>query len=372
MKKIATITFHASYNFGSVLQAYALQEYVKKIIPSSQYEIINLRTNFQKEKYRTPFEKKNIKSIIKRIILIREKKSIQTKNILFEKFINEKLNITKEFNSLDDLKKANFTYDYYISGSDQIWNLKAPDFDWANYLEFVKKGKKISYAASFGPSSQNWSDGQKNRVKENLLKYDNISVREQGSFDNVKNLIGKEPSINIDPTFLLNKDSWRKIISGEKILKEDYILLYDLKQKKETFEIAGKVSKILSLPVVIINGDIKSHIKRNFKHYYRCGPCEILNLISNAKLVLSTSFHGNVFSIIFEKPFFSINGLEDFRINTLLNKLKLNDRNMTLENIEQKCNNAYKISYTEANKNVEIEIQKAKEYLLNALDMNGE
>lgn len=372
MKKIATITFHAAYNFGSVLQAYALQEYIKKLIPSSQYEIINLRTNFQKEKYRTPFEKKDIKSIIKSIILIREKKAIQTKNILFEKFINEKLNITKEFNSLDELNKENFTYDYYISGSDQLWNLKAPDFDWANYLEFVKKGKRIAYAASFGPSSQSWNEEQKNRVKKDLLKYDNISVREQGSFDNVKNLIGKEPIINIDPTFLLNKDNWIKIISDEKYLKHDYILLYDLKQKKETFEIARKVSKILSLPVVIINGDIKSHIKRNFKHYYGCGPCEILNLISNAKLVLSTSFHGNVFSIIFEKPFFAINGLEDFRINTLLTKMELIDRNITMEDIEKKCNNAYKINYLKANKNIEIEIQKTKEYLLDALDVNGE
>ena len=143
MKKIATITFHASYNYGSNLQAYALQEVVKKLcVNNCEYNIINLRTNIQKDMYKNCFEKNDMKSKLKQILFFSKEKELMQKNKYFEDFITSKLNLTKEYNSLMELENENLYYDYYIAGSDQLWNLGAKDFDWANYLEFVKADRK--------------------------------------------------------------------------------------------------------------------------------------------------------------------------------------------------------------------------------------
>ena len=92
-----------------------------------------------------------------------------------------------------------------LVGSDQLWNLRANDFDWSYFLEFADNGKKISYAASFGPKKMVWSDEEKARVKNALEKYDSISVREEGSKANVEEILNKEVPIHMDPTILLDK-----------------------------------------------------------------------------------------------------------------------------------------------------------------------
>lgn len=370
MKRIGTITFHASYNYGSCLQAYALQEYIKKICQENcEYKIINLRTNIQKDLYKNLFQKKGIKNLLNKIIYITAKKDFEKKDEKFEKFITEKLNITKEYNSLKEIEESKLNFDYYISGSDQLWNLNALDFDWANYLEFVYKGKKISYAASFGPKVQSWSNDEKKRIKEDLLKYDYISVREQGSFNNVKKLTGLEPEINVDPTMLLTKAEWEDIIPDKPIINNDYILLYNLKGDKEILKIAKEVSKKLKLPIIVTKKGFNVELIYGFKKKYDVGPIEFLNLLKNAKLVLSSSFHGTVFSIIFNKPFFAINGAKDFRIHTLLEKMNLKDRTIEIDNIEEKCKKAYNISFDESLKLLEAERLRSEKYLKKALDI---
>ena len=370
MKKIATITFHASYNYGSNLQAYALQEYVKKICENKcEYKIINLRNIKNKEMYSMYRKEKRFLSQMKNLITFINRKELKIKSERFEEFINKRLNVTKEYESLEELKKANFDYDYYISGSDQLWNLNAYDFDWANYLEFVNKGKKISYAASFGPKEQRWNEQEKTRVARNLKKYDNISVREQGSFNNVKTLTGIEPEINVDPTMLLNKYEWDKLITKEKIVKEKYILFYTLEPDKNMIKMVERVSKILKLPVVITKFNNKFDALCRFKKLYDTGPIEFLNLVKNAELVLSSSFHGTIFSILFNRPFFAIRGNKDFRIQTLLKKMKLEDRTIDENDIEEKCKEAYMIDFKEAEKLLEIEREKATKYLKKALEI---
>jgi hypothetical protein len=370
MKKIATITFHASYNYGSNLQAYALQEYIKKLCNNDcKYNIINLRTPIQQEMYKTCFEKEGIKNKIKRVIKAPEKKDLLKRKEKFEDFINQKLQVTKEYKFLEEIKDDNLSYDYYISGSDQLWNLKARDFDWANYLEFVKKGKRISYAASFGPKKQTWNNEEKERIRKDLLLYDYLSVREQGSFNNVKELTNIEPEINIDPTMLLNKDEWMKIIDVNPLVNKDYIFLYNLKGEKEIIKIAKKVSKITQMPIVVTQRTLRSEIFYGFEKRFDAGPLEFLNLILNAKLVLSSSFHGTVFSILFNKPFYAINGAKDFRISTLLEKMNLKNRTIEIDNVEEKCKKIYDIEFKEANALLEAEREKSKIYLKKALEI---
>ena len=370
MKKIGTITFHSSYNYGSHLQAYALQEFIKKISNEPiDYKIINLRTQIQKNMYKNIFEKNDIKSKLKSFLFLKYKKQLFDKASNYEKFLSEKLQVTEEYNTYEELMNENFDYDYYISGSDQLWNLNAKDFDWSNYLEFVKKGKKISYSASFGPIAQRWSNDEKERVKKDLEQFDCLSVREKGSYDNVFELTKRKPEMHIDPTMLLEKNDWLKIIGDKPILKKDYILFYDLKGKKEDLRLVKEISKKMKMPVVITKYmSMKIHFSNFEKHYY-CGPIEFLNLLYNSKLVLSSSFHGNVFSVIFNKPFFALNGKNDFRISTMLDKFKLSDRSITLNELEEKLKNVYNIKFSDAQKIFNIERKKSEEYLKKALDL---
>ena len=372
MKKIYTITFHASHNYGSCLQAYALQEYIKKICNNEcEYRIINLRTKKQKEMYKSCYEKKGFNNYIKRIVSLGQKKNILLKEKLFEKFINNKLNITKEFESIKDIINAGIEADYYITGSDQVWNIKGTDFDWSYFLEFISQGKKISYAASMGPSLDKWSDEEKNRVKNDLKSFKNISVRDKNGYEFLKKLTGKTPNINIDPTMLLEKDDWDKIIPKKPIINGDYIFFYNLKDKRY-IELAHKISKKLNLPVVISLYNLKDIVygsKYGFKKKIDVGPIEFLNLIENSKLMLSSSFHGTIFPIILNKTFFALNGENDFRISTILNKMGLENRSINFDDFEKKCKTAFSTDYTKAKKLLKVEREKANSYLKDALEI---
>lgn len=369
MKKIATITFHSPYNFGSNLQAFALQEYIKKLCDNNcTYNIINLQKKEQEEMYKI-YDVLSFRNFIKRKIFWGYKKDIRKKEKLFEEFINNKLNLTKKYKTLDDIKKYELEYDYYISGSDQIWNLNAHDFDWANLLEFVQKGKKISYAASFGPSKQNWTDEQKERMKKGLELYNHLSVREQGSFNNVVELTGKKPEIHVDPTMLLEKEQWENIIDKEQFYKGKYIFYYDLSGKKENIELAKRISKDLNITIVVARNHHKIHLIKEFEKVYQTGPIEFLNLVKNANLVLSSSFHGTVFSIILNKPFFALNGSSDFRISTLLKKMKLDNRSIDSNDYEEKMKQVYDIDFSSANKEINKEREKSEKYLKEALEL---
>ena len=241
------------------------------------------------------------------------------------------------------------------------------DFDWSYYLEFAKNCKKISYAASFGPIKQIWSEQDIARVKKNLNEYNYISVREEESYNNVKKLIGKEAIINVDPTMLLTENKWNEIINEEKFQTGDYIFFYDLKNDKKVYKMINQISKLLKLPVVVTQENSNT-IFSNYIKRFDAGPEDFLNLIKNAKLVLSTSFHGNVFSIIFKKPFFAVNGDSDYRINTLLKTMNLDKRTINNENFKYRVLDAFNIDFKESIRLLDEEIRKSRNYLDNSIN----
>lgn len=226
MKKIGTITFHSSYNYGSNLQAYALQEFIKKISNGNvDYKIINLRTNSQKEYYKGFYDYKGLKANIKKIVLAKYVKELRKKEIYYEEFINNKLQITREYNKLEELEKANFDFDYYIAGSDQTWNIRCVDFDWAFYLEFVKEKTCISYATSIGPKEMKLNNEEKIRLARDMKKFKSVSVREKECGILYKKLTGNDFTQNIDPTLLLKADEWKRIFTNKNIVKRKVYFL---------------------------------------------------------------------------------------------------------------------------------------------------
>jgi hypothetical protein len=322
MKKIATITFHHAHNFGSMLQTYALQEFVKSLCninnESVDYKVIDFYTQKQEELYSVFKRPNNVKNMIKNLIALRYCRSLKAKHHKFEHFLTDFISLTKRYTDETQLQRDVPSADYYISGSDQLWNVRATDFSVVNYLSFVRAGKKVSFAASFGPLKIDWSKYDRDKYVNLLSGYTCISTREQGSADNVELLTGKCPEIHLDPTFLLTADNWRKIQSKANYKDGKYILLYCLEPSKQQIAFAIDISQKLNLPIVVLRYNNKNDWFNPFVKLYDAGPCDFLSYIDNAALVLSSSFHGTAFSIIYHKPFYVLNGTNDNRIRPIM------------------------------------------------------
>ena len=348
MKTSATITFHASHNYGSSLQTYALQQTIQKL--GLKNDIINFRTDKQKDIYSVITKRKGVKYAFKNLTHFIYYKPLKQKHKKFENFIKEDLVTTKEISDFAQLQTKCQGYDYYIAGSDQIWNPIPADFDWAYFLPFAEKGKKISYAASFGPFAKPNDDVINDKIKNMLSDFKNISVREKASQSYIYSLIGQNGEVVCDPTLLLDAKSWRDFSKDGIRLNKDYILFYTLFADRQMLKMAKILSKKLKLPIVVTNFTNQYDVINGFIKKYDCGPKDFLALIENAKFVLTSSFHGTVFSIIFQKPFFSIRGMKDERISTLLKNFGFEDRAVDINDIESKVKTAYEIDFSNSQK----------------------
>lgn len=375
-KKTATITFHASHNYGSMLQAYALQQTLLSL--GVDNEIINFRTASQRLMYPHPVNdkktiKQSIKNILLRTVIHSYDRHMLAKYELFENFLKDYLILTQEYNVASDLVQLSDNYDYYLTGSDQCWNTKCVDFDWSYYLQYTDSQNKISYASSLGPVEveRNWT-----KIVHNLSTYKAISVREEGTADEIKKHIDKDISVLPDPTLLVSALKWKEIIPKQRIVDQPYIFLYTPYPRRGFLKLATHVSHCLGLPIVISNitdlkGDFWTALHRNatFQHILNIGPREFLNLILNAELVLGGSFHSLIFSILLHRPFYAYEGLKDNRMKQLLNIYGLNDRAINLHDMNIKLDRPYDIEFNSIDKVISQQKFDAINFLRRVLDM---
>ena len=374
MLKILLLNFHFADNYGAVLQSYALQQFLK----NSGFNVENI--NFIPDKINhsyTLFPKVNY--ILRTQGLIRTIKISIIKSIKFpnryarrkefKAFRKEHIDVTKlKFKSVNELYEYDFKADYAIVGSDQVWNPDITgDNEAAYFLNFVgSSAHKISYAASVAKELDN------NKIYD-FTKYLNdfkaISVREKSTAD----VLNKEKSINVsvtvDPTMLLNRDNYLEI-SEDCEIKEQFILVYDLRKddsimKTLAFRLAKEKNwKIISYKQWDTNS---SYYKGSFNKF---GPSKFLDLFTKAEFVFSSSFHGTVFSLIFEKDFLAINSpSRGNRIKDLLDKIDLDDRvistNISKSNTDIISKNVFesRINYSEVSPKLNELIEDSKQFL---------
>lgn len=335
--KIGIITFHASHNYGSMLQAYALQTYLER--QGNKVEIINFRTPKQKAIYAKPLSWGSIhqlKQSVKRLLLDPHSvKVISKKWYLFETFLTRNMNLTREYNTIEELEEASFDYDYVITGSDQIWNTKATDFSEAYFATFTK-AKKIAYAPSMGPEPETQDAGY---VKSLLKDYVAVSVREKRTKDFLEtNNIYKPVELVLDPTMLLDAEDYESLCTQDPLIKGKYIFYYTPGGiRPEFMRIAQSIGEKYNLPV-ITDGTYYPNEMKDFldiRQYKVVGPSEFLNLVKNAEVVCGASFHLMVFSILFHKNFYCINGDVDSRMNNLMRIMGLEERIISVNNKEK-------------------------------------
>lgn len=324
MKKIGILTFSRSFNYGAILQMFALYTYLTN--KDLQVDIIN---NYQRkdQSNRTFFQRirSNIWQYTVRSIFKDYKRINKT-----QKFKKAMLNYTEFIPNRNVLVKKAEGYDLVIVGSDQVWNPIFAGID-DNWFLFFAKCKKISYAASFGLSKI--PEKFIEIYKKGLKNLDKISVREETGKKIIKDIINKDVDVVMDPVFLLNKKEWSDIAIEPRY--EKYILCYYMpgfpKVEKKIEELAKYYSKKFNLK--IINVGKKEYARLSFfeKNLFGIGLQEFLGLIKNANMIITNSFHGTAFSILFEKQFISViesnakNLNLSSRITDLLNRLKMTD-----------------------------------------------
>lgn len=325
---VGIITYHSAYNFGSYLQAFATQEIVRKL--GYEATIINYRMKNQKKFYSAFRLKYGIKVLIKDVLLIPFlcKRKIREKK--YEDCIL-RLSLTKEICEPEEFKYFSEKFDCYLSGSDQIWNKHSCELDNVDWkymhpylLTFTDK-KKISYASS----TASMDDSEIDKIVPYIVNFNHLSFREQITADCISNKIGKPVDKVLDPTLLITKDEWEKLFDLKKNNKK-YIFYYSLDGYPNVLKylnILVDISKSSGCKVKVITPFLSFKSKRYLEFIYDAGPVDFLDLIYNATLVVTDSYHGTLFSIIFEKIFYSISDGErsNIRKDQILKDLELSD-----------------------------------------------
>ncbi len=375
VKKAGIITFHCADNYGAVLQCYALKKYIET--NSIETEIIKYEPSFITDNYKVfpsketkerYLKKGGIKYLIKELYLERIKtfiprvKKVNKFNSFRKKHIGIKGKVIK------DISKAKLQkYDYYIAGSDQIWNPKLTNgIDDAYYLEFAPNDKvKIAYAASLGVDN---IEGYEELIKEKLNNFDYIAVREKTGKDILEKISDKNLELVIDPVFLLSQQQWIDIIDDKKRIKEKFIFLYCFDNNKPAIEWANYLSDKYNLPIVhFYFGGLRAKIKNDGGCFYFDGPIDFLWYIKNAEYIVTSSFHCIAFSIIYEKQFYPfIYADRGSRIVDLIESLQVDTKiysyESKLEDFIEK-----EIYYDNISKNIDNLSGHSKNYLKNAL-----
>ena len=336
-KLISILTVHFGTNHGSALQSYALSSFLNnnwfetKVIDYVPRRYGLWASYYSARKGRYPLWV---------IILYFPAFLFKTypNRRRFEKFLNAYVPLTERFTDQCELRQNPPKSDVYIVGSDQVWNDDYNGKDELSYyLNFVKNGKKIAYAASFGKPYP-LPDKDIERIKDYISNFDLVSVRENDGVD-----ILKQANINsyhvIDPTFLLTDKEWDSFSENSKLNMpaNKYILVYVMDGVYDNLLNNACIIKEKTNFSVVVISFTKIKDSRIDNCYYKCTPVDFVKLVRNSEFVVTNSFHGTAFSIILKKLFLIV-GKEKYnsRMVSLLQKLGLLQRFIKFDQVVDK------------------------------------
>lgn len=353
MKSIGMITFHFANNFGAVLQTFALYK-VLTSMPNCEVEII-------------PFRKKEYQYLQNPTSM--EQRMLENKLKKLRGFLKRECNLAEEDVSfLEQYKK----FDYYVAGSDQIWRIGANNV-WSDYyfLSFAPEGSKcFSYASSIGMPVT--SRRLKRELFEKFLpRFKCVSVREKEHVRFVSEC-AKQPCFWVlDPTLLLTKNDYDTLVADKK-KEAPFLFLFWLENDANTFrgiDFANLFAKKYNLRIIHAFYDMPDRfIMNNGGSMYYQGVEEFLWYIKHADFVITNSFHATVFSILYQKSFytFTVKNMNS-RITTLLGELGLMDR--LVNTFLPLTQVGWEIDYGTVNQKLEVLKKDSMDYLKQALDI---
>ena len=349
--RIGMITLNVYSNYGNMLQKYALYHSLKKY--AEEVEVLWQHSTIPFLPYKLEQDRNeegNRKNTA--FVAVRQSK--------VKDFNDTYIQTRYDIPYLEDLADE---YDYFVIGSDQVWN---PEFEVpGRFLEFAPPEKRIAYAASIAISELPEKVHETYRKK--ILEMPHVSVREKEGCDIIEKLTGKRPLQVLDPVFLLTADEWRKFEKrpawlNKKMYANGYLLAYFFNGNppQEVHELGKK----LGLPVI-------SLLNLNNFNYYANGVEEFLYLFNHATFICTQSFHGTALASIFKRPFIvyrtgNIRTKRLSRLSSLLDVFGLGDR-ITDIDLKIDLEDPLKIDFTRYNEVLPLERKKAFNFLANAL-----
>ena len=360
--KIGIITYHCSNNYGAQLQAYATCHFLQKM--GHEAEVIDCNTigvgpifMWSLESPRAIFG--SIRNNF--LSLVSERKRYR----LFNEFSRNMIGLSKPCYTKVELDKACKNYDYIITGSDQVWHPMICEGNTRFFLDLpIPDNRKIAYAPSFGVSE--YSKEEVDEYMPLISKIGHLSVREESGRRMIKKYTGRDAKIVVDPTMLLTRADWDKILIPAKYQK--YLFYFTiLDEPNGTDELVRKIAQEKGLEIVRI-GTVRDIMKRGFINARANGPQQFLGLVRDADFVVTTSFHGTVFSILYEKQFLCVlnNNDRNSRMETLLSGLGLDSR--MIRNIHNsKISKVSIINYQDVNARLAELREESMQFLNNSI-----
>ena len=357
--KIGILTFINASNYGAVLQAYASQKFLNDA--GYDAELIHytpLPKHAQNEKTGKFDRIKNKISNLKHPFKFLNGK---IKNQKIQNFKNTHIKISPNpyTGEIYELKEP---YDIVIAGSDQIWNTGLSFGSESFFLKFKTSAKKAGYAISVG--KEMYCELERRLIHENIGNFDNLSVRETSLKDYLIKNENVDCPVVCDPVFLLDKAVWDKIARTPN--QSDYILVYAMEYNSALMNTVKKLKKSIGKKVFFIGGGANLSKKNEIpgKILSGIGPDEFIGWIKNADIVLTNSFHGAAFSIIFKRKLFILeHSTRNERLTQLADICGYKDRliNIKLNDFEIE---KYIIDSNTAYKNLNMFIKQSKDYML--------
>lgn len=346
--RIGLLNFHYAYNYGAVLQSTALMKQLQKM--GHNVELINYRPFYQMQyylPYPNPFKafkcawkKKehdglnnriifSVKWFVRTILNYRHARYRKELKELFTTYVRKTFREVGYYDSLDGLmKNPPDSFDAYICGSDQLWN---PDVTWgvdpAYYLNFGNVKRRIAYAVSpCGLDCRKYSQN----IRAAGAKLDFISLRENEKLSDLSQVFNRKDIIVCpDPTLLLSEIDYEEFEEPIQFQSDSYLLFYGFLDKEKNVliqKIIKRAGKLFKLPIIDMSIDDFGWDDSSITRIH-VTPGQFLSYIKHARYVITNSFHGTVFSIIYKKQFTTIckTGTAS-RMEELLNKLNLHER----------------------------------------------
>jgi len=368
--KIGILTYHRAHNYGALLQAYALRYFLMD--KGYEVEFVDYWPEYHDDEYKLlsgkVLNKYSYLGRVKYLIgfFVGLNRIVKRRNG-YIRFMKQRLNLTDKPKFNNGLE-INSSYDVIIYGSDQIWRkqrlFSCPGFDEIYFGSKIGNvQKRISYAASIGVIDLDNEDVT--FLKHHLKNFDAISVREENLKETISN-IGFNSTLTLDPVFLLNKNEWNKIAFNKPGIQNDkYILFYHLSKSPDAELLVGKLKNKFRCKVIEIQAEVDPYCFGK-RYFQTATPEDFLSLVKNAEFVVSTSFHGVAFSVIFEKQFYALGmGNNSERVKSLLSSLSI--RNRYLDNNDN-IDFAAHIDYLKVNEKLENSRSISRLFIQNILN----
>lgn len=377
--KVGIVTFFHDMNVGTCLQAYALQKTIEKY--GYEVDIIDYRhgeiTGVNETKW------KHILNILKTygnkkiFYYFKFKKLDENNRQAFLDFQEKNYHLSEEkFSKFEELKEANILYDKFVCGSDMIW---APNFsiDYrVFFLRFANIRKRIAYAPSFGAAGL--PENLQKQFETYIKEFSALSCREQSGVDLIKECYGKDAEFVLDPTQLIGKDEWIELFALNTKKNEKYILcyLFNSEYKAWYVESANSIAKRLGVSVRFFPLNRNEQLHEFQFHQKKYGPVEFMELVNNAEFVMTNSYHGFMFSLIFEKPFIIMSREKKLfwtqYEERFTSMLKLIGEEKRMIKYQQKVGEElFDINYKKINEKLNVYRKASMDYLYNSLASMG-